>query len=358
MNEHKEPIRHRRGSLFGPLLLIALGIVFLLNNTGTLRGNIWDTVLSYWPVILIVIGLDNLYRREGLVGAVFMIGLGTVFLLSNLGYLNVNVWQMVLRLWPLLLVAIGLDIVIGRRSLWASLAGLVVLVALLVGALWLIGIRLEVGQAIQGQEVGRPLSGVSSASITLENGSGDILLHEVDQPDMLIAGTIGTRGRARAIEDYSVEGGRAIYRLRDEGNQIYIGPIGDDHRWDIGLTGEIPIDLNFNQGAGSSTFDLRGLEINDLQVNFGVGQTRLVVPVEGNFRAKIDGAIGQIVIEVPPGVGVRIHSNLAMANLNVPSDYSRNDNTYTSMEYAESDARIEIEVGIAIGNVTVREIEP
>jgi len=358
MNEHKAPIRHRKGSLFGPILLIAVGIVFLLNNTGTLQGNIWDTLLSYWPVILIVIGLDNLYRQEGLVGAVFMIGLGTVFLLSNLGYLNVNIWQMVVRLWPLLLVAIGLDIVIGKRSLWASLAGLVVLVALLVGALWLIGIRFEVGQAIQGQEIGRPLLGVSSAGITLQTDSGEIFLHAVDQPDMLLAGTIGTRGRARAVEDYSVEAGRAIYRLRDEGHQIYIGPVTDDQRWDIGLTGAIPIDLNFNQGAGSSTFDLRGLEINDLQVNFGVGQTRLIVPVDGNFRARLDGAIGQIVIEIPPGVGVRIHSNLAMANLNVPSDYSRNDNTYTSPEYAGSGPRIEIEVGIAIGTVRVREIEP
>ena len=133
MSEQKITPHRRRSSLFGPLLLIALGIVFLLSNLRVLQGDIWETILRLWPVILIVVGLDSIYKREGLVGAIFIIGLGVVFLLANFGLLAVDVWTLLLSLWPVLLVAIGIDLVIGRRSLWASLAGLVVLLAILAG---------------------------------------------------------------------------------------------------------------------------------------------------------------------------------------------------------------------------------
>ena len=70
-------------------------------------------------------------RGVSMVGPLILIGLGLVFLLSNLGVLPENVWDYIWRLWPILLIAIGLDIVIGRRSVWGSLAVLVLILALL-----------------------------------------------------------------------------------------------------------------------------------------------------------------------------------------------------------------------------------
>jgi hypothetical protein len=47
---------------------------------------------------------------------VILIGLGVVFLLNNPGILNWSVWDVIFRLWPVLLIAAGLDILIGRRA--------------------------------------------------------------------------------------------------------------------------------------------------------------------------------------------------------------------------------------------------
>jgi hypothetical protein len=62
-------------------------------------------------------------RRRSLVGPVILIGLGVVFLLNNLGVLAWSVWEVILRLWPILLVAAGLDLLLGRRSIWGSWNG-------------------------------------------------------------------------------------------------------------------------------------------------------------------------------------------------------------------------------------------
>ncbi|MEO6909588.1 MAG: DUF4097 family beta strand repeat-containing protein [Edaphobacter sp.] len=48
----------RRGSIVGPILIIALGIVFLLVQTGRLDGHrVWDWYGHWWPVLLIGAGV-------------------------------------------------------------------------------------------------------------------------------------------------------------------------------------------------------------------------------------------------------------------------------------------------------------
>ena len=67
------------------------------------------------------------YRRGSIVWPVVLICLGGVFLLTNLGVISGDVWPRMLQLWPLLLVAIGIDLLLGRRSgIFAGLAVLLI----------------------------------------------------------------------------------------------------------------------------------------------------------------------------------------------------------------------------------------
>ena len=102
--------RHRSG-IFWPLLLIIIGVVLLLNTLGTLQSNPWDLFVRYWPVLFLIGGLDNIIRGEGWVWGLISIVLGSIFLAANLGYLPWNSLNLLLRLWPLLLIAGGLDLI-------------------------------------------------------------------------------------------------------------------------------------------------------------------------------------------------------------------------------------------------------
>ncbi len=75
-------------------------------------------------------------RRGGFAWPLILIALGVIFLLSNMGMLNWNVWDVIWRLWPVLLIAIGLDILFGRRSALGSLIALVLVIAVIAGAVW------------------------------------------------------------------------------------------------------------------------------------------------------------------------------------------------------------------------------
>lgn len=107
-----------RSRIWSGLILIALGVLFLLDRFGYL--NFGDFLSVWWPTILILIGIVQLVggRRWG---GLLLICLGVLFQGDRL---HVFVWWRARDLWPLLLVAAGLRLLIGRvRSCPAAVSG-------------------------------------------------------------------------------------------------------------------------------------------------------------------------------------------------------------------------------------------
>ncbi len=107
------------GGLIIGLGVITVGVLFLLRNAGILY---FDDIGQYWPVILIVIGISkiaNTHSASQVTSGLIIGGIGTVFLLRNLGYIYGNIWQ---YLWPGILIAVGLSILVkhleGRDQSW------------------------------------------------------------------------------------------------------------------------------------------------------------------------------------------------------------------------------------------------
>jgi len=97
------PSENSRGRIFGGLILIGLGILFLLDQLG--RLDFGDLFSDLWPAILIVIGLWILISRgfRNAEGGWVLIFLGTFFLLMNLRVLGHELWDF----WPVIIIAVG-----------------------------------------------------------------------------------------------------------------------------------------------------------------------------------------------------------------------------------------------------------
>jgi hypothetical protein len=355
MNEDRQP-RHYRGSLVFPIILIGLGIIFLLSNVGALRGDIWGTIINLWPILLIAIGLDGIWRRQGLVGATVMIVLGIVFLLSNLGYLDLNVWATIFRLWPILLIAIGFDVLIGRRSLIASLIGLVVILAILAGALWISGIGVAGGRSVTGIEVSQFLDDAERANLQISPAVGELKVSALSDSSYLIAGQVPDLGGQTVREDYAISGGTASYRLTTGRVDVISWPGNNaDWAWDLGLTTQIPLDLDVEMGVGSMRLDLTELQLDDLNVSMGVGSVTVNLPGAEDYQAQLEGAIGELIVVVPPEAGVRVNADTGLAAVDVPAGYSENNNVYTSPNYDTAQTQIDLSVSQAIGRIEIRQ---
>ncbi len=299
--------------------------------------------------------MDKRKQRGGLVGPVVLIGLGVVFLLNNLGILEWDVWWALLRIWPVFLVAAGIDLLIGRRSFLGSLLALVLIVAVFAGAFWLAWKGAGAGPVGTGEEISQALGVATEAEIIIEPAVGTLHVEALPESSSLIEGTVRLGSGERLEREYKVEDGVAKFILQSEG--VTIGPfigVGDERVWDLGLNTDVPLDLEISLGAGQSDVDLRGLTVSDLNVGFGVGQTTLTLPVRGSFQAKVDGAIGQVIIIIPRGMEARVRLDTALVARQLPDGYRCQDDVCTSPGYTGGENRVDLEVDLAIGNVSIR----
>ena len=94
------------------LFVIALGVLFLLKNLGVPIGfNLWEL----WPVVLILVGLSHISRTRELgqsLGGWILIIIGVLFLLSNLDIIPYGFFDF----WPVVLILVG--ILILKNAFW------------------------------------------------------------------------------------------------------------------------------------------------------------------------------------------------------------------------------------------------
>ncbi|MRR33019.1 hypothetical protein EG834_22405, partial [bacterium] len=180
----------RPRSLFFPLLLISVGVVLFLVNFGMIQGTTWGILAQYWPAVLIIGGLDGLYRRDGWIGPLVLLGFGAVLLLGNLGYFSQNAWQLLLRLWPIFLVGIGLDLAFGRgHSTW-SVLGKVLVGLLLVAAIFWFAFASPFGASFHPVAINQSLDGATSSNLQFSVAAGELDLHAGANTNALVSGNV------------------------------------------------------------------------------------------------------------------------------------------------------------------------
>jgi len=301
-------------------------------------------------------GYPERRRRVSLVGPVILIGLGVVFLLNNMGVLAWSVWEVIFRLWPILLVALGLEIILSRLSAWGSLLALVLTVAILAGGLWLLGPDVGTGRVVAGEEIRQALGGATRAEVVIEPSVGSLYIEALPESANLLEGVIRVGRGQRVRRDFAVVGKTATLTLRSEGATF--GPFigwGDQRGWDLALAPEVPLELEVGLGVGLADVDLTGLTVSDLKVNMGLGRTTVILPDEGRFYAKIEGAIGETAVVIPAGMAARIRVDTGLAMSDLPAGYQRRNDVYTSPGYASADDRVDLEVSQAIGRITIHQ---
>jgi LiaI-LiaF-like transmembrane region/Cell wall-active antibiotics response LiaF, C-terminal len=296
-------------------------------------------------------------RQGGLVGPVIVIALGVVFLLNNLGYLGWGVWGTLVRLWPVLLIAVGLDLLIGRRSILGSALVVVLVLTALAAAIWWTGYWVPAGMAITSDTISQPLGAARRADIDIAMGAGQLNIGALSESDNLIEGTIARSSGEQVVQDFSMNGDSATFKLHSRAAWPF--PFGerrgDQVEWNLLASRAIPLQLHIDTGAGQATLDLARLQVGDLDVNAGVGQTTLTLPQLGQVRARINGGVGETVVIIPAGMAARIEATTGLGQVQVIGNYQRVGKISTTAGYDSAANRVDLVVRGGIGSVTVRQ---
>ena len=254
--------------------------------------------------------------RRGVFWPLLLIALGLIFLLQNFGFISGVSWLAVASLWPLLLILIGLDIAFARR--W-PLPTLAVEIAVIAAGLALIAYspNLSPGVFVFGNgdgtgqtDVALPrgatqlnltLNGGAIRSYHVSGGASQLVEAHSASPDLRLRVSGGSNGRADVRLDQVSSG--------------FFHPINEGDV-QIRLASDVPTSLTINVGAGEFDVDLSDVRVTDAKVNVGASSMRFVVPKpSGDIAIRMNGGASNIVIVVPDGVDARIATTGGLLSL-------------------------------------------
>ena len=315
--------RARRGPFIAATWLIGLGVVFLVRQSLDLP---WSQA---WPLFVILVGVAGLVTTalDGFRGLadiwsftwpVIVTVAGVVLFASTTGRLAEGPLETFDQWWPAALVVIGV---------W-----------------FLIGAFVPRGAPVEALVL--PLEGATEASIAIKFGAGELATLRAQPGDLI---------------DGQFTGGVVV--RRDGAHRIELaqdttyGMPWLDHRsdWNVGLSGEVPLDLRIDTGAARARIDLTDLLIRSLELHTGASDTRIRLPRNAgatNVRAETGAA--SLVIEVPTGVGARIRSRMGLGSTDVDQGrFPREGDGYASPDYATASNRADIDVQGGVGSVKI-----
>jgi len=315
---------------------------------------------------------------RGLVLPFLLIVVGGVLLLNNLGVLSWSVWSTLAQLWPVVLVLVGIELVLGRRT---PLLGFVVAAIVIAVAIGVVGHSSAAlnpvtpntsGSTRNGPRVAAtttstphleiPLGDAQSARVNLSVGAGDLHVGALPSSD---TGVLATADAAlpngvSLVKNLANNGGEVDLTLSTEGRGGSFWPFANrgqhSENLAVNLTSKVPLTLQTNLGAGQSELDLTNLAIQTLDVNSGGGQTTVRFPSNANqIRANIRSGAGELTLIIPPTVGAYLHTTNGLVSVHVPSDrFTPVADGYQSKNFTSAKSQIEIYLQMGVGQVDVQ----
>lgn len=296
-------------------------------------------------------------KNPSLVGPLILITIGALALLANFGYLSSSFWITAIQFWPLILILIGLEILVGRQSWAGSIIVLLIGLGMVAGIVYL-SVNpgaVSLGAGTVTDTISEPLGDVDAATVELKPGMGELKLSALDAgAPNLIDATITHPSSFRIDKDYQTDGARGQLKLDQQGTFVFMmTPIV---RWQVALTGRVPLMLKLDAGVGSAEVDLNALNVPQLDVNAGVGTVTIIMPAHaGSVTANVDGGVGTVNILIPQDVPARIRtrSGIGGVSVNQARFPSIGDNLYESQDFASATNRIELDVNTGVGGISI-----
>ncbi len=303
---------------------------------------------------------EHRHYRGGFVWPIILIGAGIVFLLNNMGRLDWSVWDTLFRLWPVLLIAIGLDILVGRRFPLGSL-----LLGLLLIAVLVLAVQGALPQTVTAnaltvdrtETLSEDLKGNTRANVEIRFGAGYLNVDALSEGSPQLAqGSLDMSRNESLNKSYSGTGGSGILRIESRG--IWnLGPgawtTSNKKRWSVSLNRDIPLDLSIGTGAGQSNLDLTALNLTSFDLNGGVGQVTIKLPMHGRYSVKIDGGVGQVVLMFPQGVAARVHVNTGLGGVKTQG-FNQVGKDYTTGNFNTATDRADVQVDGGVGEIVLK----
>ncbi|GEM_PF-1706347 len=227
-------------------------------------------------------------RRDSITTGVVFIALGALFLLNTLDILSYNIWQIVLSFWPLLLILLGLNLLVKRTSFWwLTPLFIIVISAALIFPQYFPHYHYWLTPRRQVEEPARREETVESSrdytddirqlDINLSIDAGRIDIFSPEEREKLYDLSFNYRNQDRepGIEfHFDSQEGRGLLEV-DQLREFELENMDIVNSAVLKLHPDVYYNITIDSGAGYYQLDLRELMVNNLEINSGISDLKI-----------------------------------------------------------------------------------
>lgn len=323
---------------------------------------------------------------------------GIILLLNNLSILEWSVWFNLLKLWPLLLISLGISFIFRTRLSWLGPLLLLLGVIFGIGASYM-GLDVPLGDKVPTEveiiqkemelvpsvvqkmekefsEQDEDTESIEIQELTEEGMIGEVskdieMVPLIQKADIALNYEVGSfalkyttpllyecQVSYRYPEFKPVE---SFTMLDNEAQvQIYHQPISDKmtidppkNQIDLKLNPDIVYNIFLETGATAIDYDLSKFKVESFTIKSGASNINLIIP-RYNGSIKIDSGVAKIDIAIPEDVGTKVHLDTGLSKKDFDENFvKQKDYTYISQNYNGALYQVDIDIDSGVSKINI-----
>lgn len=314
-------------------------------------------------------------------GAFVLITIGLIFLLNNLGILSWDIWGELWKFWPIFLVLAGLEMVFGKRWLGRLVVGtisLLLLAFILVYSIsvginqerqqqlrerfpWWPQFQVITGEGTQTREWRVQKSEFGSfeyKKMDIDFGNGTIMIaDQAEMPEILLVKADYSPKRHLPKVDSELQG-TTLYTKIASDSIPFIGFNLAPVTYDVRLSEPSkPLELDLAVGSGEASVSFNSQKVTKLTTRVGSGSATLRLSDQSIPQQKVvmDIGSGDATIHLPANVRVRVNYTIGSGELNTNGNSYDGTGQFVSDNIADTLPIFDLELRIGSGQATLNQ---
>src|SRR5712692_7926537 len=293
-----------------------------------------------------------MYRNRGLLFPLVLIAIGIIVLLANTGVLSPQALERLGDLWPLLLVILGLQLILNHTlpRQQATLIGLGATAVIVVAAVAYAALAPAAPFGIQRFDSSEQLGGLSEATLDINYGAASIDVK---------AGSLGNSLYQAHVDYPGGENPPTISLDRETASFSPFHLFGGQRRHvQLTLTDQVPWSIQIGGGAANLHLNLRHAQLSKLEISGGANQLDAQLPTaKGTVLISVSGGANNVTMVAPAHSEWRVAVSGGVSAVTINGSSSGNlggDFQQQSPGYGSATDRFDIEISGGASHIDFR----
>ncbi len=291
--------------------------------------------------------------NRGVGFGVFLLTVGIIWVLVSVGVISWSVFNALMVLWPLILVIIGVNIIFRNNEIIKAVAWVAFLAVVIS-----YGYFFDNGVRNPGQEMtaGRTVTVEKRAEVqkgNLQIGFGGTRLSLDSNTSKLLEANIQDTGvtykEETSGDENNISFNKKTYKVTNFNSNL------KNHYNTFHLSSEVPWDIDIDTGAVDGDFDMSELAVEKLSLDTGAANLSFTLGSRyANPIIDVNAGASKIEVNVPSDAGVKVRMDGALNATNFDGpDWEKKNGVYYSKNYEAASVKIDMDVDMGVGKFDV-----